>query len=281
MSQIQGTNRWQAFWARGGWWRSVLLVVTYLVLYVGAGLLVGALFGDRVDTDDLFASTESVLFGLTVPLLIGSALLAAFAASLGWFPVLFGPQPIRGRGWMWIAPALVVAAVLLRLLGIDYGSYASGVVVTTLLTGLLIGFAEEVATRGLVVKLLRDAGRSEWTMMVLSSLLFALMHATNALSGQEIGLVLATMGFTFGFGVCMYLTLRVTGNLIWPVLLHGLYDPTLFLATGGIDQAAGGEQSTLLTLAAPVNLLLLLVALVAVAVVRGPARTTDPGEVSR
>lgn len=34
------------------------------------------------------------------------------------------------------------------------------------------------------------------------------------------------------FGVCMYLTLRVTGNLVWPVLIHALYDSAVFLATG-------------------------------------------------
>ena len=30
----------------------------------------------------------------------------------------------------------------------------------------------------------------------------------------------------------MYLALRVTGNLIWPILLHATTDPTLFLHGG-------------------------------------------------
>ena len=70
--------------------------------------------------------------------------------------------------------------------------------------------------------------------MVISSLVFALLHSANVLSGLPILTVALTVVFTFGFGVLMYLTLRVTGNLIWPMLVHGLYDPTLFLATGGI-----------------------------------------------
>ena len=56
---------------------------------------------------------------------------------------------------------------------------------------------------------------------------------------------------------------------------HGLYDPTLFLATGGIDVTAEGEQSPLLTVAAPANLLFILVAVVALVVVRGRVGRTD------
>jgi hypothetical protein len=64
-----------------------------------------------------------------------------------------------------------------------------------------------------------------------------------------------TVGYAFAFGVLMYLTLRATGNLVWPILVHGLYDPTLFLATGGIDRTAtGGPASPFLALAAPANL---------------------------
>ena len=66
-------------------------------------------------------------------------MLIAFVASLHWFPALFARQPIGGRWWMWLAPVAVVAAIVLRLLGIDYASYAAGVVAVTFLSGLLVG----------------------------------------------------------------------------------------------------------------------------------------------
>lgn len=272
------TSGWKTFWNKGDWWRAVIVTVVYLALYVGAGQLVGLLFGDKVDADDIFASAQSVFFGLFLPLLLGSIFAAAFVASLGWFPALFARQPIRGRWWMWIAPVLVLLAVVLRLLGIDYASYAEGVVLVTFAAGLLVGFVEEILTRGIAVKMLRDAGRSEWVVMVVSSAIFAGMHATNILGGQELSTVLATVGFTFGFGICMYLTLRATGNLIWPMLIHGLYDPTLFLATGGIDEVRSGTESVFLTLAGPANILFILMALVALVAVRGRVR---PGPASR
>lgn len=136
------------------------------------------------------------------------------------------------------------------------------------MTGLFIGLAEELLCRGLVVQALRRAGRGEWSVMVLSSLIFAMLHATNLLSGQDLTTTAQQVAFTFGFGICMYLTLRVTGYLVYPILLHAAYDPSLFIATQGINKVAGtsGGQSTL---AAITTLLYLAVAVVALVLVRG------------
>ena len=244
-----------------------------MVFYLGGSLLVGAVAGNMIDTEDIFSTPQSLFFALTLPLIIGSAVLTAFVLSVRWFRPLFSTQPVKGSRWMWAAPFFLVAAITLCFLGINYGSYQASVVVVMLLTGLFIGFAEEVLTRGVVVKMLRDSGKGEWVVMVLSSLIFVLLHSANALSGQPILTVLLTVVFTFGFGVCMYLTLRVTGNLIWPIILHSLYDPTLFLSTGGIDQAASAPQSPFLSLAAPANMIYILIAVAALFFVRGRAHT--------
>lgn len=269
------TSGWVTFWNRGGWWRLVLLAAAYMAIYLGAGWISGSLFSDRIDSSDLFGSAQSVVFALTVPLLVGSIVLAAFAYSMRWFGPLFAPQSVRGSRWMWLAPVFVVLPILLRLFGIDYASYPAGAVVATFLSGALIGFAEEILSRGFAVKMLRDSGKPERSVMVLSSLIFALMHSTNILSGQAFFTVAMTVVFTFAFGICMYLTLRVTGNLIWPMILHGLYDPTLFLASGGIDEAATGDQSTLLVLATPANFVYIVLAIVALFVVRDRAQRRE------
>ena len=269
------TNGWTAFWNRGGFWRAVLAAVVYIAIYLGAGFLVGRLFGDQIDVDDLLGTPQSVFFGLMVPLIIGSIVLVVFIASVGWFRPLFSRQPIKGKWWMWVAPVLVAVAIVLRLFGIDYGSYKPSVVALVLITGIFIGFAEETLTRGIVVKMLRDSGKSEWVVMVLSSLVFALLHASNLFS-MPLLTVLPTIGFTFAFGICMYLTLRVTGNLIWPIILHALYDPTLFLASGGIDHVPAGGQSALLVLAGPANIVYIVIAVVALIFVRGRVPNTAP-----
>lgn len=233
---VSSSSRWRAFWERGGWWRAVLAAAAYLVVYNLVGLAIGALFPGRVDAENIFGSAESVLFAIALPILIGGALpLLLFAISLGWVPRLFGRQPVPGRAWMWVAIPLLIVPIVLRVAGIDWSAYTVGVLLSMVLVGIAVGFTEEILTRGFAVDLLRRAGYGEKAVAVLSSTIFALLHSSNLLTGQPVLTVLLIMVYTFGFGMMMYLVLRVTGRLIWPMILHGLTDPTSFLATGGID----------------------------------------------
>lgn len=241
----RASNPWRRFWERGGWWRALLLLVAYLVVYNGVGLLLGLAFRGLFVGDDPLGSVENVLFGLALPIILGGALpLVLFLWSVGWLRGMFARQPIRGRAWMWVAVALVLVPIVLRVAGIDWSAYSAGVIASTLFAGVAIGFAEELLTRGVAVDLLRRHGYGERAVAVLSSLLFALLHSSNLLAGQPVVTVLLTMAYTFGFGMMMYLVLRVTGHIIWPMILHALTDPTTMLVTGGIDghgDTAGSE----------------------------------------
>jgi len=265
------TTGWAGFWDRGGWWKAIVFAAVYLAVYLGVGWVIDKTAGDAIDFDDVFGDPLSVFLAVALPLVIGSIVLFAFAASVRWLPrPLFGRQPVTGRWWMWIAPVLVVITFVLRLFGIDWAAYTGGVIATTFLAGLFVGIAEEVLTRGIVVTLLRRHGYREWAVAVLSSLVFALLHTTNLLSGQPVLTVLVTVGFAFGFGMMMYLTLRVTGNLVWPIVLHALTDPSTILATGGID-VAGSNHSPLLSFAGLSTFVFLAFALIAMVFIRGTA----------
>jgi membrane protease YdiL (CAAX protease family) len=262
------TSGWTRFWDRGGWWKALALIAVYLLLYELAGLAIGAIWGDQVDAENILATPQSIFFGIAAPIIVGAILLVLFAISVGWLKPLFSKQPIAGRWWMWIAPAVVLVAAALRIAGTDWSRYSVDVVVTLFATGLVIGFAEELATRGLAVTLLRKAGYTERVVMLLSSLLFALMHSVNLITGQPLPTVLLTMVFTFVFGVAMYLSLRVTGNLIWPILLHAITDPTTLLVAGGVDTATG-EVSPLGSFAGNATWAYLVITIVAIFLVRG------------
>jgi uncharacterized protein len=265
------TTGWAGFWDRGGWWKAIGFAVVYLAVYLGVGWVIDKTAGGAIDPDDVFGDPLSVFLAVALPLVIGAIVLFAFAASVRWLPrPLFGRQPVTGRWWMWIAPVLVVITFVLRLFGIDWAAYTGGVIATTFLAGLFVGIAEEVLTRGIVVTLLRRHGYREWAVAVLSSLVFALLHTTNLLSGQPVLTVLVTVGFAFGFGMMMYLTLRVTGNLVWPIVLHALTDPSTILATGGID-VAGSNHSPLLSFAGLSTFVFLAFALLAMVFIRGSA----------
>jgi len=231
---------WRRFWEKGGWWRAVVLVVVYFALYNGLSLLLTPL-AEQIDDPQ---SVAAILVFYAIPVFIGCILLVAFGASVGWLPELFRPQPIRGRGWMWIAIVVVLLFNVLHLLSIDYGAAGAEVVATWLLAGVFIGFAEEVLTRGFVVNMLRKSGNREIVVALVSAALFSLLHAGNLLSGQSLLATGIQLVYTFFFGICMYLAMRVTGTIIAPILLHASTDPSIFLqatypADGPIGAFAG------------------------------------------
>lgn len=216
---------WRRFWERGGWWRSLLAVVAYYTLYQGGSFLFGPLLAGIDDP------AMAVFVGTALPIALGGVILVVFAVSLGWLRELFGPQPIRGRGWMWIAVGVVLLFNVLRFATVDYAEAGAAMVIAWLVAGLFIGFAEETLTRGFVVNLMRRHGYREISVAVVSAALFAALHAGNLLSGQSPFATLLQLVYTFAFGLCMYLALRVTGHLIWPILLHASTDPSIFLQT--------------------------------------------------
>ncbi|WP_424464726.1 CPBP family intramembrane glutamic endopeptidase [Pseudoclavibacter helvolus] len=254
------TSRWTQFWERGKWWRALLLVVAYYVLYQLGGLLFVPLKAGMEP-----GSAGTVIVDFVLPIALGGLLLVGFALSVGWLRELFARQPIRGRGWMWIAVAVVLTFNVLRFATLDYAAAGLDVIFAWLLAGLCIGFAEEVLTRGYVVNLMRKAGHSEIATATVSAALFAAMHSGNALGGQSIFATAIQVLYTFAFGICMYLTLRVTGNLLWPILLHASTDPSIFLS------AAHPGDGPLASVAALGNFPVILFGFVAIFFIRGRA----------
>ncbi|MEN2741438.1 CPBP family intramembrane glutamic endopeptidase [Microbacterium sp. X-17] len=278
MSEHETSSSWRRFWERGGWWRSLLVVVAYFVIYEGVPLLFAPLFPASPGPAAL------VWFFTVIPIAFGGLVLVAFAWSLGWLRELFGPQPIRGRGWMWIAVAVVLVFNILRFATVDYAKAGAGVVVAWLVAGLCIGFAEETLTRGFVVNILRKHGYREIVVASVSAALFAALHAGNLLTGQSLLATAFQLVYTFAFGILMYLTLRVTGNLIWPILLHASTDPSTFLATlyptqGPVAAVAGLGNPAVIV--AGLVLLIFIRGRVAQSTAEGlepPARLSTPGE---
>lgn len=270
MSKSAPLPRTVGFWNRGGFWKAAVLAVLYVALSIGLGKLFAQLFDDQIDADNVLASPESVFFGVMLPVIIGGIIFLIIAKSLGWMKELFGKQPTLSRGWwMWILPIGVLAFNIVRFAGADYSKFAMSTVLAILVLGLFVGFTEELITRGFAVNLLRRAGYKEFAVATLSSLLFAAMHLGNATS-MAASTVAFTVVYTFFFGIAMYFTLRVTRNLIWPMLLHATTDPSGILLAGGIDTVPNpGEASGLAVVGNLSNFFVVLFGLILMWFIRG------------
>lgn len=227
---IDHRSGWRRFWERGDWWRAVLLAAVYYALYELLSLGVVAVFPAGGAVRGEAGSAADVLIDTALPIVLAIVLLLALAASLGWLRELFGPQPVRGRRWMWVGIGVVLAINLAAFFSIDFASAGATLILSWLLTGLFIGLAEELLTRGFVVNLMRKAGHGEIAVALVSAAVFGALHAGNFFTtDQGLGTTAIQVVYTFFFGIIMYLALRVTGSLIGPILLHASTDPTVFL----------------------------------------------------
>lgn len=266
MSAPATTSSWKSFWEKGGWWRAILLAAVYFALYQVLSLAFTPL---ALQLDDPNGAA-GVLVLYVLPLIVGGLLLLGFTLSVRWMGEVFGRQPIGGRGWMWIAVAVVLLFNILRFATIDYSDVGFDVVATWLLAGLFIGFAEEVLTRGLVVNLLRKAGYREIVVALVSAAVFAGLHSGNLLLGQSVFATIIQLVYTFAFGILMYLALRVTRTIVAPILLHASTDPSIFL------QTAYPAEGSLTGLAGLGNIVVIVAALVLAFFIRGRVEDAQP-----
>ena len=93
---------------------------------------------------------------------------------------------------------------------------------------LLIGGFEELAFRGVFLPALLERygkDRKSFRLTVIgSSAAFGLVHLANLLEGAGIGATLLQVGYSFLIGGMCAVVLLKTGNLLYCILLHAVYD---------------------------------------------------------
>ncbi len=206
--------------------------------YVAVVFLVQRLSG--VSYTDLGESGGNLFLGVGLSLIIAAILLAITTTLLGWWrPALHERK--RSVRWPIIAPILMAVALLINLAATDWGSY-DGAFFAASIVLILVGFTEELTTRGLLLTSLRSRLSEGWVWF-LTTALFALMHLINAATGQDLASTLQQVGFAFLGGTIFYMLRRTTGTLIWSMVLHGLWDFSVFAVGHGTPGPLAGVGS--------------------------------------
>ena len=215
-------------------WIGIVIWAGYVIVVFVIGLLSG------VGYEHIGDSAATLFRGAVLFLSIGSVLLAITTSLLGWWrPALFETERSR-HSWPIIAPAFMVLSIILTLsAGVDWSKIDGGYLIGLLLLGVLVGFAEELTTRGLLLTGLRASLREGWVWFITSAL-FALMHAVNIVLGAPVPGTLQQVGFAFLGGTAFYIVRRVTGSLIWAMALHGAWDFSTFAVGHAPSGAAFG-----------------------------------------
>ena len=208
-------------------WKALLVALVYMLVYMGVSQIVARVLHLNIAEGELLTVPENIYKGFMLPIAITSVLLASFAAAIGWLKPLFSKQTVKGSKWMWVGPIAVGLYILGHFLSADYSNKSISVIVAILVATAFVGFTEELLTRGFMVKMVRESGKSEFWVAFISSLVFGVMHSTNIFTGQSLSSTAIQLVITFLFGVVMYISLRVTGYLFVTIVLHWLYDASL------------------------------------------------------
>lgn len=199
------------------WWIGIVVLVMY------SAWVTSVWFWRDLDYRAI-AAESGLVQGVIQPLGIAALLLALFNSWAGWWrATLFESPRVRHP--------LVLALLLLVMLGFiaatlgstDFAAITLRHLGLLVAATLLVGFCEEMVTRGILLVSLRGSLRAEAWVWFVSSAMFGLLHATNAFFGVgALALVQVVLAFCVGTG--LYLLRRLGGTLLLPMLVHAAWD---------------------------------------------------------
>ncbi|PRY69085.1 hypothetical protein B0I08_103291 [Glaciihabitans tibetensis] len=213
-------------------WRVRPRVWIGLAIWLGELLLVFAIQSlAGVPYDTWGDSAENLFFGAGLSLIVSAVLLALTVTLLGWWrPALYERERSQHK-WPLFIPALVAVAALMNLAGTDWAAYSGAFLAASLIL-CLVGFTEEIVNRGMLLVGFRSRLGEGWVWF-LTSALFGLSHLINIALGADEGGTVLQVFFAFSTGTTFYILRRTTGSLWWAMLLHGLWDFSVFAAGVG------------------------------------------------
>jgi len=126
---------------------------------------------------------------------------------------------------------LIGSGLFMLFFGVFDGGFKGGLTLINLLLGaLLVGICEEFLCRGwLLNEFLERYGDNKkgiWYSIIISGFIFGLMHLGNIFAGQAISLTIIN---ATGMGILFGLIYYKTKNIWSVIILHGLWDFSLFL----------------------------------------------------
>lgn len=185
-------------------------------------------------------------------LVAGSVMLVIAVAVLRWTFLWRDPVPLPVSGAMKATVVLWWIAIAVRLAGVAWDTVPMDLLLPIVLSGVLVGFAEETLFRGFFLRAMREGGRAEASAALWTAAAFGAFHLPNVFMGT--GLVgLAQVVLAGLSGVLLYVFRRRYVSIVPAMVAHGAWDISTFLAGGysrpGMDVAGLAMQLVFVVLA--------------------------------
>jgi hypothetical protein len=197
----------------------IAIALGYIVVFIGLERLLGGDMGDM--------TSAAKLRPFILALAASAALLSLLTTALGWWGPVWRDR-VRLEGPLRFTPALWIAVIALMLVAGRGWTLPGDRLAAALLLGVLVGFSEELAFRGLALTGLRGV-IPEQRAWFLSTLLFALLHTPNMMLGIPPSAALLQTCLAFAGGTGLYLIRRSSGGIAVAMILHGAWDLSMFV----------------------------------------------------
>jgi membrane protease YdiL (CAAX protease family) len=186
-----------------------------------------------VDYNRIGENAHTTKLWYALPTLFGCVFLVIAISVLGWWRAVLFDKLKSGPPWVWILPIVMVAIILNNFYGIPSDKLSAELLLWSSLGAVGVGFGEEMITRGSMILGLRSRFK-EGNVWLISSLLFSALHVPNVIFGLAFWAMPVQVLLTFIMGSGFYVIRRMSGTLLLPMILHGLWDSSIFLsiATG-------------------------------------------------
>lgn len=235
---------------------AIAVFVVYTIVFIGLWKQSG------VDYADALATADNTLRAPVRSLVGGSIVLVVFLVWARWDHVFADWRRMRMGFWLWLPAGLILVAVALQFAGVAWGEFTGAHLLWIVVAAVLVGFAEETLFRGIILRALREGGRREGVVVLISSLWFGFFHVTNLVTGSPIAAVAGQVGAASCAGIALYLWRRATGSLVGGMVVHGLWDMSLFLL--GAHKLADSLMPQLGTLVGEIMYLTAVIALIVI-----------------
>lgn len=190
-----------------------------------------------IEYTNIGKNAETVKLWYALPTLFGCVFLVSAITFLGWWQIVLFDKIKAGPKWLWVFPMVVMLIIINTLLHVNTDKLTPRLLLWVSLGAIGVGFGEEIITRGSLLVGLRNEF-NEGKSWLFSTLLFSALHIPNVFFGLPLIAMLGQLVLTFIMGSGFYIARRISGTLILPVVLHGLWDSSLFLSL-----ATGAEPS--------------------------------------
>ena len=214
-------------------------------IYIGiaavlaVALLVLEIFQKNIFTSETYGQDVYVIFSR----MLAGAVCVLFMLAFSTKSILFPRLGIKT--FLIFLPCMAVAINNFPFIAVFSGKAAidssPAVIAVYALSQLAVGFFEEMAFRGciftVVLQRCKKNRRGAFMAIVLSSVIFGIIHALNILAGSDPGSVILQIGYSFLIGGMCSVVLIKTSNIWYCVALHAVYN----FAGGVVPNCGSGE----------------------------------------